>query len=257
MNVSGEETPGRGEQGSAREPAARKRVAAAAAPAGRSALWRAGAVLLLVVLVAAASLGGLVSLGEGTFSVKGIEDTVASWGPWGVAASIALMVVHSFVPFPAEFLALANGMLYGPYWGTAITWVGAMLGAYLAFGLSRLLGRPFVETMVPRKRLSRLDDWTARQGAGALFLSRFLPVISFNLINYAAGLTNISWFTFTWTTGLGILPMILFMVVMGDLIEHMPWQTSLALFAAGAALWWLVFRKLGPMLSGRAGVERR
>ena len=54
------------------------------------------------------------------------------------------MVLHSFVPFPAEVVAMANGMLYGPLWGTLITWVGAMLGAYLAFGLARWLGRPFV-----------------------------------------------------------------------------------------------------------------
>ena len=97
-------------------------------------------------------------------------------------------------------------MLYGSFWGTVITWTGAMLGAYVAFGLSRLLGRPFVEVMVPDKHLSRLDEWTAHQGGGMLFLSRFLPVISFNFINYAAGLTNISWFTFTWATGEGILP---------------------------------------------------
>ena len=249
MNVRGEETPGRSDHGSAREPSGPR-----SRRTGLKRVVAAGTVVLLGVLVTAASLGGFLALGEGAFSVSGLEDAVASWGPWGVAASITLMVVHSFVPFPAEFLALANGMLYGPYWGTAITWVGAMLGAHLAFGLSRLLGRPFVETMVPEKRLSSLDDWTARQGAGMLFLSRFLPVISFNLINYAAGLTSISWFTFTWTTGLGILPMILFMVVMGDQFEHMSWQAWLALFAAGVALWWLAFRKLGPML---AGGERR
>ena len=44
--------------------------------------------------------------------------------------SCLLMVLHSFVPFPAEFVAMANGMLYGPIWGTVITWSGAMLGAF-------------------------------------------------------------------------------------------------------------------------------
>jgi len=29
---------------------------------------------------------------------------------WGVIASILLMVAHSFIPFPAEFVAIANGM---------------------------------------------------------------------------------------------------------------------------------------------------
>ena len=33
------------------------------------------------------------------------------------------------VPFPAELLALANGMIYGPLWGTVLTGTGAVLGA--------------------------------------------------------------------------------------------------------------------------------
>jgi uncharacterized membrane protein YdjX (TVP38/TMEM64 family) len=66
-----------------------------------------------------------------------LEDTVAlirSWGAWGVVGSIGLMVAHSFVPFPAELLAIANGMVFGPIAGTVVTWVGAMLGAFAAFG---------------------------------------------------------------------------------------------------------------------------
>ena len=223
-----------------------RRIAAAAA-----------AILLLGGLVAAAFVGGFWSLGEDALSVKGFEDLVRSWGPWGVGASVGLMVLHSFVPFPAEFLALANGMLFGSFWGTVITWTGAMLGAYLAFGLSRVLGRPFVEMMVPDKHVSRLDEWTARQGGGMLFLSRFLPIISFNVINYAAGLTNVSWFTFTWATGLGILPMTTLMVVMGAQVEHLTWETLLALFVAGVALWWVVFRKILPMRRGRGGYPER
>jgi len=215
------------------------------------------AIVILGALLAGALLGGLWTFGDEGVSVKGIEELVRSWGPWGVGASIGLMVLHSFVPFPAEFLALANGMIYGSFWGTVITWTGAMLGAYLAFGLSRHLGRPFVEVMVSDKHLSRLDDWTARQGGGMLFVSRFLPVISFNVINYAAGLTNISWLTFTWATGLGILPLTTLMVVMGDQIEHLSWELSVALFAAGAVLWWLVFRKLVPMYRARASLGRR
>ncbi len=77
-------------------------------------------------------------------SVADVERTIESWGAWGVAGSILLMVLHSLVPFPAEIVAMANGMLYGPLWGTLITWTGAMLGAHLAFRLARWLGRPFV-----------------------------------------------------------------------------------------------------------------
>jgi uncharacterized membrane protein YdjX (TVP38/TMEM64 family) len=176
-------------------------------------------------------------------SVTAAEELILSWGMWGVLAAILLMILHSFVPFPAEFVAMANGMLYGPLWGSVITWVGAMLGAYLAFGLARWLGRPFVVTMLSARHHDAVDRWALRQGSGALLFSRLLPVISFNLINYAAGLTAISWWTFTWATALGILPLTCLMVLMGDGLWHGDATTWLWLGAAallGWLLWWAV-----------------
>jgi uncharacterized membrane protein YdjX (TVP38/TMEM64 family) len=179
-------------------------------------------------------------------SVEAVERTIDSWGMWGVGASILLMVLHSFVPFPAEIVAMANGMLYGPLWGTVITWTGAMLGAYLAFGLVRWLGRPFVLQMVARRHHEKLDDWVMRQGGGMLLVSRFVPVISFNLINYAAGLTAISWWTFSWATGLGILPLTFLMVLMGDGLwsgDSTAWLWLLLAAVAGWLIWWASTRR--------------
>jgi len=170
-------------------------------------LLRSVALVVTFAIVGAAALGLLlIERMEGEISVQAFEDVILSWGHWGVLASIGLMTLHSFVPFPAELVAIANGMLYGPLWGTVITWVGAMLGAFLAFGLSRTFGRPFIEAVVARRHWQALDDWTGRHAPQMVFLARFLPVISFNLVNYAAGLTKISGWTFGWTTGLGILP---------------------------------------------------
>ena len=177
-------------------------------------------------------------------SVQQIVDLIRSWGMWGVLGSICLMMLHSFVPFPAEFVAIANGMTYGPLWGTVITWIGAMFGALIAFGLARKLGRPFVEKMVAKRDWHRLDDWTARDGWQVVLLARFIPVIAFNLINYAAGLTRLTWWQFTWTTGLGILPLTILMVVMGDNIESLGWASWLLLLAGGIVLWLAVRRQL-------------
>lgn len=188
-------------------------------------------------------------------SVEAVEEQIHSWGPWGVAGSILLMILHSFIPFPAEILAMANGMLYGPLWGTVITWTGAMLGAYLAFGLARWLGRPFVLARVGERHRVVVDRWAAEQGGPALLFSRLLPVISFNLINYAAGLTTISWWTFTWATALGILPLTCLMVLMGDGIwsgDTNVWLWLLAAAVAGWFLWWVVVEK-GRRRGGVAG----
>jgi len=173
-----------------------------------------------------------------------ITEFIRSLGGWGMAASIGLMILHSFVPFPAELLTMANGLLYGPWLGILITWIGAMLGAYASFGLTRLLGRPFVEKVLSPAHLRQLDDWSQRQGVATLLLSRLVPLISFNLINYAAGLTGISWWNFTWTTAIGILPVTVFMVIMGHGATTLPWWSWLPLLAL-LGLTYLAWRRHG------------
>lgn len=215
--------------------------------------------------IAAVILGTLLAVGltEESFwykwwphlSIPEIVSLIRSSGPWGVVASILVMVAHSFVPFPAELVAIANGMVYGPLWGTVVTWTGAMLGAFLAFGLARRLGRPFVRRVLSARHNRRLDAWTHSYAGGALLFSRFIPVIAFNLINYAAGLMNVSWWTFAWTTGLGILPLTSLMVVMGDNIDALPWYLWVLLLTGGLVLWLLTQRMLRWSASSASAVN--
>lgn len=212
----------------------------------RRALAAGLAVLVALGLATTAALVA-ASLGwDFGLSPAGIESTIESWGPWGVAAAVGLMVVHSFVPFPAEFLAVANGMVFGPFWGTAVTWCGAMLGAVLAFGLARWLGRPFVEVLIARRHWDSLDEWSAQRGPYVVLVSRLIPVIAFNLINYAAGLSRISWWDFLWTTAIGILPLTALMVVMGSQVHTLGWEAWALLLAGGVALWLVLRRRLKP-----------
>jgi uncharacterized membrane protein YdjX (TVP38/TMEM64 family) len=219
-----------------------------------------GAIAFLGVVALALVIGtGAFYFGAAHgFSATAIEDTIKSWGMWGVAASLCLMIVHSFVPFPAEFVAFANGMIYGPLWGTVITWCGAMLGALTAFGLARALGRPFVAIMVARHSLDALDEWTARRGGYVVLIARLIPVIAFNLINYAAGLTRLPWWTFTWTTGLGILPLTIVMVVMGAHVELLSWPVWLLIGLLSVALWFALRHRLRlpPRGLSRRGGDR-
>lgn len=214
---------------SADRPASRRRV---------SALVVLGAAIVAATLVVwGYALLAEMPLPGFELSAASVAKLIRSWGAWGVAATIGLMVVHSFVPFPAEFVALAAGMVYGPLWGTVITWSGAMLGAWLSFGLARLFGRPLVEALLRERHWSKIDAWSERQGASTLFVARLIPMIAFNLINYAAGLTTMRWWTFTWVTGLGILPLTVLMVSLGDRMHYLGWLEWVLIGVGAVALW--------------------
>jgi uncharacterized membrane protein YdjX (TVP38/TMEM64 family) len=190
---------------------------------------------LIGVAVAARLLPELFAL-----TPEDVEAFVARWGAWGAAASMLLMVLHSFVPVPAEIIAIANGMVFGVLLGVAITWAGAMLGALSAFALARGAGRPLLCRLVAAERRGPVEAWTRR--AGSLLLLRLLPVVSFNAVNFAAGLAGVGWWRFLWTTALGILPLTIASVVLGARMFAIPWPVWLALTALLLALWPLLRR---------------
>ncbi len=215
-------------------------------PSQRIGLLRIAAAAAFLLVIALGVLAWWSNAIGITPTAAGIKAEIQSWGNWAVAGSIALMVAHSLVPFPAELITFANGMLFGPVWGVVITWSGAMLGAALAFALARWLGRPFVDALMNERHRTAMDRWMRRQGVGVLLLSRLMPLISFNVINYAAGLTPISWWTFLWTTGIGILPITTLLVVTGDQIWNdggYAWIYLIAVAAAGMLLWYLIARR--------------
>ncbi len=186
-------------------------------------------------------VAGIVVWGAGRLelgsSVDAVVGQVRAWGAWGVAGSIGLMIAHSFLPFPAEILACANAIVYGGLWGAVITWVGAMLGASITFALVRWLGRPFVARMVPAHKWQRMSLWSRERGAAALLTARLIPAIAFNLINYLAALSEIPWWTFLWTTALGILPLTILLSILGEGMLTMPTWAWVLLGTLALASW--------------------
>jgi uncharacterized membrane protein YdjX (TVP38/TMEM64 family) len=75
-----------------------------------------------------------------------------------------------------------------------------------------------------------------------------------NLTDHA-GLSRVSWVTFIWTTGVGILPVTILMVLVGDNVESMRWEVWLLLAARGA-VFWLVARRAGPYFSSLTSHNR-
>jgi uncharacterized membrane protein YdjX (TVP38/TMEM64 family) len=138
-----------------------------------------------------------------------MQGLLAADTPWISVALVSLMILHTLIPVPAEILAVGAGIVLGPVWGFLTIWVGAMLGAYLGFWLARTFGQPFVRHWVATHRLERVQRW----------LRQIDIVLSFNLINYALGLTPISWWQFTWTTGVGIVPGTVLMVAFGAYLQ--------------------------------------
>jgi hypothetical protein len=62
-------------------------------------------------------------------TTEDVHQFVVAWGAWAALGSIILMVVRFVLPLPGGVIAVANGLMFGRFWGSVITWVGAMIGA--------------------------------------------------------------------------------------------------------------------------------
>ena len=156
------------------------------------------------------------------FSSDGLRTLLERAGPWAPAASIGLMTAHSFVPFPAEVIAIANGVVFGSGLGVLLTWAGAMIGAILSYEIARALGPAARSRLVPLRYQARLDAFVSDSSITTLLTARLIPIMSFNLVNYAAGLAGVPRWAFVWTTGVGILPLTVLSVLLGSQALHFP-----------------------------------
>lgn len=123
--------------------------------------------------------------------------TFAAWvqglGPWGPAVFVLGYVVSCVAFVPGTILTLAAGALFGLWRGTLLVLLGAVLGSAAAFLVARHLARGAVEKRLEgNPRFAAIDQAIAREGLKIVLLLRLSPVFPFNLLNYALGLTRVS-----------------------------------------------------------------
>jgi uncharacterized membrane protein YdjX (TVP38/TMEM64 family) len=93
---------------------------------------------------------------------------------------------------PASLLTIAGGALFGVLRGALYGLLGAMLGSATAFLLGRHVARRAVAHWLARwPRFGTIDRAASAQGLRVVFLLRLSPVVPFNVLNYALGLTTI------------------------------------------------------------------
>jgi uncharacterized membrane protein YdjX (TVP38/TMEM64 family) len=151
---------------------------------GRRALkWIVAAVLVGAIVVAVA--GGI------RLDVDAVRAEVAALGLWGPLAFVGLYALATVLFLPGSVMTIAGGGLFGLFPGALYNLLGATLGATAAFLVARYLGAEWVERRAGG-RIERLVHGVEAEGWRFVALVRLVPLLPFNLLNYALGLTKIA-----------------------------------------------------------------
>ncbi len=159
----------------------------------------------------------ILSKGE----VHALRTYLLSFGPWAPLVSGLLMILQAIIaPLPAFVITIANGMLFGCWWGGLLSWISAMAAALVCFYIATNLGRPAVERIVSKKGLLLAEKFFKNYGIHAIIFARLIPFVPFDPISYGAGLTRMPIRNFAFATGLGMVPGTIAYSWLGENLEH-------------------------------------
>jgi membrane protein DedA with SNARE-associated domain len=189
---------------------------------------------------------------------------------YGYAAVFLLMMLQGAgVPIPSEITmalggAAASSTFVAATLGDAskpltLAWVivagvlGDLAGSWIAYGIGRVGGRPFVRrwgVKIFRREheVERAERWFARYGERAVFVSKLLPIAR-SYISFPAGVAEMQPFRFSLFVVLGTLPFAIGMALLGyafgdEVIKYLRTIAYVvALILVALAAWWLVRRR--------------
>ena len=153
-----------------------------------------------------------------------IQEKVHAFGMYAPAVFILMYVLFCIFLIPGTPITIAGGILFGKFFGTAYTIVGATIGASLAFIFSRYLGRGFIKNAEYNKKYGKIkgyEDKLEKKGLLVVLFLRLVPLFPFNGLNFALGLTKLKFRDYALGTLIGIIPGSFVLSYFGDSLANL------------------------------------
>ena len=177
--------------------------------------------ILTIVFLVAVTMPAIAQESSGGFAPQEWLRNALEWiqglGAVGAIAFIALYAVATVAFLPGSILTLGAGVVFGVIEGSSYVFIGAMIGAILAFLVGRYLARDWVARKIEsNEKFRAVDKAVGREGSKIVLLTRLSPVFPFNLLNYGFGVTGVSLKDYIFGS-CGILPGTIMYVYLGSL----------------------------------------
>jgi uncharacterized membrane protein YdjX (TVP38/TMEM64 family) len=148
--------------------------------------------------------------------LTGVLHWIEDLGLGGLVLLVVVYIVGTVLFFPGSIITLGAGAIFGFVRGYLAVTVGSVLGACAAFWIGRTLAREWVARRVSGyPRFRAIDRAVGSHGFKIVLLTRLSPVFPFTLLNYAFGLTCVSFRAYALASFLGMIPGTIMYVSLG------------------------------------------
>ena len=162
-------------------------------------------LLRLLLLILVAGVIAFASLNAEQLTAQTIQQFIEDSGHLAPVFFMLAYMLSTVLFLPGSVLTLLGGALFGPVLGTFYSLTAATLGAMLAFLIARYLASDWVAQKSSGK-LKQLMLGVESEGWRFVAFTRLVPLFPFNLLNYALGLTKISFSQYSLATFIFMLP---------------------------------------------------
>ncbi len=162
--------------------------------------WRPLLLVLLLVVFVAAQVGGV----GGLVDLERLRALLTDSGPWGPVAFVAGFALTHAIGFPSAVLVVLAGVVWPLPAAVGVSWVGAMAGTSLAYGVAAWAGHDWAMERVP-PRLRRFDRSLAERGPGLLLAVRVL-LLTPAPADWLFGVASVRYRRFITVTAVGLVP---------------------------------------------------
>lgn len=193
-----------------------------------------GIALYLAKPQAVRQVIGLLAGGD----LPAMVEYIRSFGSYAALISFFIVVlINCAAILPNIFMLAANGIIFGIWEGTLISWAAESVGVIISFLYMRYFLRDSAHALIARSNaLQQLEEVSGKNGLAWMIVARAIPFIPSGLITALGAISAIRVRDYVIATFIGKLPSAWIEVTIGhDLASYREHGGRLALLLAGSA----------------------
>lgn len=213
------------------------------------------AVMVIVIVLIWPFIGEIFQEG----GLERLTDDVRDAGWKGVLILEALQFLQVVVAFiPGEVVQMAAGIIYGPWVGALLIFIGCVISSAFIFVMVHFLGAPFVRDMVPAKYLNKIAEFEKSERFSVIvFVLYLIPGMPKDVFTYILPLSAMRFGAFVTITNVARLPGIIVSAYAADgLVEGRIWE-SVIIFLVLAAIALVALLTYNKIIDALHKVTRR